>query len=114
MTDAAPMPFSSALTGRPIKIDPADGPCPHCAAWAAAKYRVFSDGTPARACDDCGLAIPRLPAMDGNGYESQTTHHYHLGKIEGLVTWLPVMRELCPACYRIDYAKAFPNSPVPV
>lgn len=97
---------------RPIKIDLTDGPCPHCAAWAAAK-ECLDGGRRAHACDDCGAAIPEYPNMGGHGYESQTVHHYHLGDISTKTAWLPVMRELCRECYLIDYAAQFPGASLP-
>ena len=103
------------IPGRPIKIDPADGPCPYCEQWAIQKERVI-DGVKVRCCDDCGNPIPVYPNMGGNGYDAQTTHHYHLGQITSQAppTWLHIPRELCLECYRVDYQKAFPGHPDPV
>lgn len=89
---------------RPIKIDLADGPCPHCAEASALAAK--------RCCADCKQPIPVYPGMGGAGYESATVH-FHLGDILGRQTWLGVNRELCRPCYLIDYAKQFPGAALP-
>lgn len=94
----------------PIKWDPADGPCPHCAAIEAAKQH--KDG--GRACDGCGAKIPVYVAMQGAGYESHTVHHWHLMELGSRAAWGPVMLELCRDCYLKDFAANYPDHPLPV
>ena len=93
---------------RPIKIDPADGPCEICAEWQDRKAAVNGDGTMARHCDGCAGVIA------GTCYESQTVHHYHLGAIKDANCWMPIHRELCLECYRLDFAAKYPGVKVPV
>src|SRR5215471_11600709 len=56
-------------------------------------------------CDDCGEAIPVLENMDGAGYQSQTWNHMHIYQSTSSGQWMKcaAYRELCPACYRIDW-----------
>lgn len=70
-------------------------------------------GRAPRLCDDCGHPIPIYLNMGGSGFESASPGHFHLGKIKDLKAKLPIMRELCGPCYLLDYAKQFPDLPLP-
>lgn len=93
---------------------PQDGPCEYCKAKAL-KPLAIEEGTFRRAkpCDDCGKAIPIYPGMGGSGYESQTVGHFHLEAMGSQIGRTPIMRELCEACYKADYAIAFPDAGPP-
>ncbi len=93
----------------PIKWDPADGQCPHCAAFDARKLNA--DGS--RNCDGCGCRIPVYVAMQGAGYESHTVHHWHLQDLGARAAWAPSMLELCRECYLKDHAAFYPGRPLP-
>lgn len=96
---------------RPVLVDEADGPCEICADWAARKRTEAG-----RHCDACGVAIPVLLNMFGNGYDSVRPHHFHLRGIgpSGTPGRAAVHRELCTDCYRLDFAAAYPGATVPV
>ena len=91
---------------------PTDGPCPMCKDAREAKDILLADRR-ARACDDCGAAIPVYTGMGGNGYESATVGHYHVEPAGSATLRVPVMRELCRACYLTDYAVMFPGATLP-
>ncbi|MBX9623791.1 MAG: hypothetical protein K2X82_08245 [Gemmataceae bacterium] len=97
-----------APKARPVKIDPADGPCEICQGWADNKTVVDGDRK-ARACDLCGVPIPVHPALGGGGTQAQVANHFHLASIEGQAVWMGVYPELCPACATADYETAFPG-----
>jgi hypothetical protein len=96
-----------------IKVDMRDHPhgCPHC--------RQFNDKKRARQCADCGK--PLQPRDIGErrpvavGFDGQFPHHVHLqmqvvemGRTVS-VEQVPPNRELCEACYLVDYERAFPG-----
>lgn len=100
---------------RPIKVDPADGPCEYCEEWSRKKAIPQGAGRPpARRCDMCGEAIGCHENMGGLGYEAQSVHHMHLEAMSDKPVWMPKKMELCLACYRKDFAAVYPNEPLPV
>ncbi len=97
----------------PIKWDPADGPCPHCAALAEAKVPGREKNDMRRACDGCEKLIPVYVAMQGAGYQSHSHHHFHLIELGPRACWEPVHAELCRECYLKDFAAVYPTLPAP-
>ena len=93
---------------RPLKIDLADGPCPHCAQHGR------QDESGAHLCDRCSAAIPVYCEMFGNGYQSRRPHHFHMTTLDGKAHWEPHNQELCRDCYRADFAAVHPDLEVPV
>lgn len=62
----------------------------------------------ANACDDC-----HTPFSKGQTRYRSQTYHFHPATIGGVAGTRAVQKELCVDCYRKDYAKAYPNEPVP-
>ena len=63
-------------------------------------------------CHDCAGPIEYHHEFGGHGLESETIDHLHLHNISGgggRQIRIPVRRELCHPCYRIDHAKAHPD-----
>lgn len=89
---------------RPVLIDPADGPCEICAAWAA---------RPKGTCTTCGAAILPFQNMGGNGFQSVFPDHYHLEQVGDVAGRRGKYAELCHECYRKNYAETYPDSPPP-
>lgn len=67
-------------------------------------------------CEDCKKEIPIYGFMHGNGYQSQSVvewkeigfHITRTGKKQ--VMNKPIHKELCLECYRIDWAKVYPET----
>lgn len=89
---------------RPLLIDPADGPCEICSAWAA---------RPRGTCTRCGGPILPFQNMGGNGFQGVFPDHYHLEPIGDVMGRHGRYAELCHECYLTDHAAAYPDVPPP-
>jgi hypothetical protein len=109
-TPDPPAPPPPRRADRPELIDAADGPCPHCADWAAGKSRP---GVAARHCDGCGGPIPPYAAMQGQGFQAPRPHHFHVRGVgpAGQAGREAVFQELCWACYGAAFDRAYPGAP---
>lgn len=95
------------------------GRCPICREREAKKKVVSPSGRVYRRCDKCGKGIPRIPQMQGAGFESHQPDHFHQTRIDiGGRKSQPlsdaVMLELCYECYLKDFAEAYPGEPLPI
>jgi hypothetical protein len=85
------------VVDRPILIDEKDGACNICASHQQGK------------CDECGKAIPVYENMSGNGFQSPLPSHFHLEMVSGVQGRRAKFAELCLACHKKAYKKAYPD-----
>ena len=92
----------AALPPTPI-TDPTEGPCPYCSARKPGH------------CEECGPKLEAYENMGGAGYQSPAPTHRHIGrKIEGGGVREMIWAELCLGCYRLAWAKVYPEQAFPV
>jgi len=60
----------------------------------------------------CGGCNREFDASDRMIYKSQSCH-FHPGTVLGIPGSMGIYKKLCVECYRIDFAKVYPKTPVP-
>ncbi len=88
--------------------------CAICAEREKHRRVRLDDGRLLAVCDECHQPIPPYEAMGGSGFESHTVDHTHTEQLGNVTVQVPVMLQLCHACYLKDHQKVYPNSPLPV
>ena len=88
-------------------------PCQKCAARERNKVVTMPNGSKRRRCDDCGRGIPPYTGMQGSGFQAESVDHEYMEVVKDNNFFMPVHLELCYVCYMKDYAKNYPNSPLP-
>lgn len=88
--------------------------CPRCQPFSE-HWRDPKTGSAYAVCHDCSKPIPHSIEFQNRGIESITVDHMHLHTINGpgrgAQIRVPVKRELCLPCFRLDWAKANPDKP---
>ena len=100
-----------AFSGLPVFFDKPE--CPRCKPFLES-WRDPETGLSHRLCHDCNQPIAHSIEFQNSGVESATVDHLHLHTVlqsKGVQIRVPVRRELCLPCFRLDWAKVNPNKP---
>lgn len=86
--------------------------CPRCKPFSES-WLDTETGLSYAVCHDCSQPIPHSIEFQNRGIESPTVDHMHLHTVAGRGAQfrVPVKRELCLPCFRLDWAKAHPDKP---
>jgi hypothetical protein len=90
----------------PVFLDRAE--CPRCSPFMEPQLNPET-GFRHYVCHDCGGYIAHTDEFKNRGIESATVDHLHMYHFRGVVNRIPAFRELCIPCYRLDWAKRWPD-----